>query len=123
MVGVGRHYVVKYGSQVDLNESETMLYVTRSTIVRVPQGFALFRDEENAKNYIIMERIQGETLEQLWPDLSHAEKGEVSSHLKPSMDELRRLPSPGVFCALKCRPLPDKLVANTRRIICRRWDL
>jgi hypothetical protein len=109
VVGVGRHYVVKYGSQVDLNEGETMLHVARSTAVRVPQVFALFRDEENEKNYIIMERIHGETLEQLWPSLSQVEKEEVSSRLKASMDELRRLPSPGVFCALKCRPLPDVL--------------
>jgi aminoglycoside phosphotransferase (APT) family kinase protein len=101
--------VVKYGSQVDLNEGETMLHVARSTAVRVPQVFALFRDEENKKNYIIMERIHGETLEQLWPSLSQVEKEEVSSRLKASMDELRRLPSPGVFCALKCRPLPDVL--------------
>jgi hypothetical protein len=110
VVGVGRHYVVKYGSQVDLNEGETMLHVARSTAVRVPQVFALFRDEENKKNYIIMERIHGETLEQLWPSLSQVEKEEVSSRLKASMDELRRLPSPGVFCALKCRPLPDRLL-------------
>jgi hypothetical protein len=109
VVGVGRHYVVKYGSQVDLNEGETMLHVARSTAVRVPQVFALFRDEENEKNYIIMERIHGETLERLWPGLSQAEKEEVSFRLKASMDELRRLPSPGVFCALKCRPLPDVL--------------
>jgi hypothetical protein len=93
VVGVGRHYVVKYGSQVDLNEGETMLHVARSTAVRVPQVFALFRDEENEKNYIMMERIHGETLEQLWPSLSQVEKEEVSSHLKASMDELQGLPN------------------------------
>ncbi|TIA27792.1 hypothetical protein D6C78_11009 [Aureobasidium pullulans] len=57
-----------------------------------------------------MERIHGETLERLWPSLSQVEKEEISARLKASMDELRRLPSPGVFCALKRRPLPDRLL-------------
>ena len=114
VIGVGRHYVVKYGCQVDLNEGETMLHVARSTTVRVPQVFALFRDEEHEKNYIIMERIHGETLERLWPSLSQVEKEEISARLKASVDELRRLPSPGVFCALERRPLPDVLFRESQ---------
>ncbi|KAG9512335.1 kinase-like protein, partial [Aureobasidium melanogenum] len=114
VVGVGRHYVVKYGCQVDLNEGETMLHVARFTTVRVPQVFALFRDEEHEKNYIIMERICGETLERLWPSLSQVEKEQISAHLKASVDELRRLPSPGVFCALERRPLPDVLFRESQ---------
>ncbi|TIA27410.1 hypothetical protein D6C78_11073 [Aureobasidium pullulans] len=61
-----------------------------------------------------MERIHGETLERLWPSLSQVEKEEISARLKASMDELRRLPSPGVFCALKRRPLPDVLFRGSQ---------
>ena len=117
VVGVGRHYVVKYGTQVDLNEGETMLYLSRTTTVRVPRVFALFRDGETQKNFIIMERIHGQSLEQVWPSLSKVDKQDIADQLKNSMDELRLLPSPGVFCALHSRPLPDRLFETDKTLV------
>jgi len=116
VVGVGRHYVVKYGTQVDLNEGETMLYLSRTTTVRVPRVFALFRDGETQKNFIIMERIHGQSLEQVWPSLSKVDKQDIADQLKNSMDELRLLPSPGVFCALHRRTLPDPMFEESHLV-------
>lgn len=36
VVGVGPHFIVKYGRQVDKTEGETMIFLQQSTSTRVP---------------------------------------------------------------------------------------
>ncbi|KAJ1671682.1 hypothetical protein EV182_007502 [Spiromyces aspiralis] len=82
-----------------------MLFVRQATNIPVPKLYALYSDPQTGKNYIMMERIAGETLESLWPSLSEQEKDMVIAKLRQYFDELRRLPSPGYFGRLGGRPL------------------
>ena len=63
VVGVGDHFVVKYGHRVDLLEGETMLFLKHSTSIPLPRVYAVFQDHDKKYNYIIIERILGETLD------------------------------------------------------------
>ena len=109
VVGVGLHFVVKYGSGVELKEGQNMLYVQQVTRVSVPRVYALFRESETGEKYIVMERINGRRLDVEWGLLSQDEKRVIACKLKASFEELRQLPSPGGFCSVGKGPLLDDI--------------
>ncbi len=85
-----------------------MLFVQQhSKSIPVPKVYALYHDSTFKENYIVMERVPGQPLLQLWPVLSTAQKEVVAHKLKPLLDELRKLPSPGGYCSIGHRPLQD----------------
>ncbi|CDF39691.1 unnamed protein product [Chondrus crispus] len=106
---LGIHFIVKYGTGVDLMEGQNMLFVRQATTVPVPQVYAMFRETESGENYIVMERIQGRSLDHEWSLLCQREKHAVASKIKRGFEELRKLPSPGGFCSLGTRPLSDDI--------------
>ena len=109
VVGVGDYFVVKYGLAVDLMEGENMIFVRQvaADAVPVPRIYALFRNANNKKAYIIMEKVTGKLLEDEWPLLSRLDKEAISTKLRSSLDELRKLQSPGGYCSVGQRPLLD----------------
>jgi aminoglycoside phosphotransferase (APT) family kinase protein len=113
-------YVVKYGHHVSLTEGEVMLYVAKSTSVRVPKIYALYRDCDEQKNFIVMEKIQGKTLKEVWPALEPSAKEDITSQLRTAFNQLRRLPSPAHFCALHGKPLPDAIFETGEDSDCNR---
>lgn len=115
IVGVGEHFIVKYGLQVDLEEGRTMAFVKNKTSAAVPTVYALFHDPESSENYIVMERIHGVRLDILWPSMDDAQKRLVALQMKDTMTQLRKLPSPEVdregrgYCSLGGKPLRDHI--------------
>lgn len=109
VVGVGSHFVVKYGLQVDLEEGQNMIFIKSTTSVSVPKVYALFKDVESNKNYVIMERISGDRLDSIWASLDHMQKQAVALQIRASFIELRKLRSPDAYCSLDCKPLRDHL--------------
>ncbi|PWY83763.1 kinase-like protein [Aspergillus sclerotioniger CBS 115572] len=109
VVAIGSHYVIKYGRGVDLIEGENMLYVRKNTRIPVPRVYALFSHPETRKKYIVMERIAGQTLLSLWPQLSLSENETVAATLKTYFTELRQLSSPGYYGSLGERCLYDAI--------------
>ncbi|KAB8226679.1 hypothetical protein BDV33DRAFT_186708 [Aspergillus novoparasiticus] len=89
---VGQHYIIKFGKQVNLLEGENM-FVSENTNILVPRVYALYSDSARGVNYIIMERIPGESLLSMWPQLSPSEKDFV--------------PLPNSYGSLGCRPILD----------------
>lgn len=109
VVGVGSHFVVKYGLQVDLEEGLNMIFLKTTTSVSVPKVYAVYKDVETKKNYIIMERIRGDTLDSIWASLDYVQKQAIALQLKESFVELRKLRSPDGYCSLDCKPLRDRI--------------
>lgn len=109
IVGVGQHYVVKFGLGVNLIEGENMLFVRENTNVPVPRVFALYTDPSTGKNYIVMERITGQSLLSTWPQITTLEKKRILSDLQRYFDELRQLPSPNYFGSFGNRQLLDEI--------------
>lgn len=98
-------FVVKYGLHVLLEEGQNMLYVESMGGVRVPRVYALFHDQQTQVNYIIMEHIQGCTLEELWCDLDTHEKSLVTCTIRRYITRMQSWKSPEVYCSLGKLPL------------------
>lgn len=109
VVGVGEHFIVKCGYQIDLEEGRTMMFIREQTGLPVPLVYALFRDCQTGKSYIIMERIAGTNLQEAWPSLSLVQKDVVSAKLKNYLDRMRSIPSPKAYCSVGGKPLRDPL--------------
>jgi len=109
VVGVGYYFVVKYGPRVDLLEGETMRFLEHSTSIPIPRVYALFQDHDTQHNYIVMERIWGETLASIWPRMDNNEKEAAASALRSSLEQMRKLKSPGGYCRLGHHGLPDEI--------------
>ncbi|KAJ5988259.1 phosphotransferase enzyme family protein [Penicillium waksmanii] len=107
VVGVGQHFVVKFGQGVDLAEGENMLFVRENTNICVPRVFALYSDTKTGKSFIVMERIIGQTLLAAWPQLTQTEKQDILSDLRIQFNEMRQLPSPNYFGSFGKRKLLD----------------
>lgn len=73
----------------------------------VPQLYAAFHDEQTGHNFIIMEYIPGATLQSLWHELGQDGRQRVAQQLKPSLDALRQIPSPGYYGKLRAQPYDD----------------
>jgi hypothetical protein len=99
--------VAKFGLGVDLLEGETMLFLLQETKVPIPRVYALFQNPDTERNYIIMGRVLGRSLESEWPLLDHAEKGAITSTLRSCFEEIRILETPRGYCSVGNRGLPD----------------
>ena len=105
VVAIGEHFVVKYGRHLNLHEAQMMVFIRQNTRIPVPSVFACYRDSD--QSFIVMERIHGQTLEDLWPVLDEQEKTAVMRRLKDYLAQLRRVESPGGYCSLGRGPLLD----------------
>ena len=111
VVAVGTHFVVKYGKQLNLEEGRMMLFVQQSTRVPVPQVFALYH--EGGKNFIVMEKIHGQTLQATWHTFGDGDKKEIISHLRGYVEQIRNIQSPyGYYWSLGKRPLLHSMFAS-----------
>lgn len=112
VVRVGEHFVVKYGWLVRPIEGENMLYISDKTSIPVPRVYAIYQKEDAERRtctYIVMEHIDGQTLNERWSTLDFEAKAAIASQLRGFLDQLRRLPSPDSFGSLDNRPLYDAL--------------
>jgi len=109
IVEIGSHFVVKFGKGVNLIEGENMIFVRKNTRIDISRIYALYSDTDTGKNYIVMERIAGETLLLLWTQLSLSEKKTVVMKLREYFDELRQIPPPDYYGSLGKRCLLDEI--------------
>lgn len=91
-VPISRHLIVKLGPLVHLTEAATMRFVTKNTALPVPKVYCAFVRKSRA--YVVMERIQGESLSRVWGSLSKESRHRITSQLQRMFDELRRLQPP-----------------------------
>jgi hypothetical protein len=112
VVGVGDHFIVKYGAFVNLEEGQTMRFLQHSSTVLVPRIYALYQrpgPDNDTYSYIVMERIRGPTLASVWLKIGQTEKEAVASKLRRIFEEMHRLESPGGYCSFGRRGLTDSL--------------
>ncbi|PVI02255.1 hypothetical protein DM02DRAFT_613084 [Periconia macrospinosa] len=112
VVGVGDHFIVKYGAFVNLQEGQTMLFLQYSSTVPVPRIYALYQKpgpDNDTYSYIVMERIRGPTLASVWSKIGQTEKEAVTSKLRDIFEAMRKLESPGGYCSVGRRGLTDSL--------------
>jgi aminoglycoside phosphotransferase len=89
---VSKDICVKYGNTVNLSEAAALHYISANTSIPVPKLHYAF--ESNGMSYIVMERIQGNSIGKGWSSRPQAEQAELLRQLKGYIDELRALPHP-----------------------------
>ncbi|KAM0417217.1 hypothetical protein ACHAPT_012794 [Fusarium lateritium] len=118
-VQVGDHYVVKFGSQVDPLEGETMNLVRQNSAVPVPQVFAIYQHDATPHTtitYIIMEHVAGRSLDALWITLNRTEKKRLALQLHNTFNSLRRIPHLGYFGSIDMTKPRDDVFWTDRPI-------
>ena len=95
MVIVREDFIVKFGSEVKLEEGVNTTFVQQATKVPVPAIYAMFH--KNGESFIIMERIRGEPLGGVWYSLDNKKKKHVLEQVGNHMTKLRSIPSQGYY--------------------------
>ncbi|KAG5977799.1 hypothetical protein E4U56_006918 [Claviceps arundinis] len=111
VVRFGNHFVIKYGLDVSLTEGENMLFVRQTQPLLAPEVFALFSVETDhgRVNYIIMENVVGDRLDQVWDRLDTPEKCRIADTLRLQIEMLRKIPAPGYFGCVGRRPFEENI--------------
>ena len=69
-----------------------MIFVNQNLITPIPLVYALY--EENGNAYLLMQFVDGQTLEHLWRSLQPCELCVILSKLRVILDDTRALPPP-----------------------------
>lgn len=107
VVRVNEKFAVKFGTSVSISEAETMRYIAAKSTVPLPQVHATFSEPESGLNFIVMDYLEGVSLQTLLPSLDLEEKLEISTQLKAIMDQLRQIKEPGYLGSIDHKPLVD----------------
>jgi len=84
---------IKFGIKVRSYEAGTMRYIRQHTSIPVPDVFDVWTQKDGSP-VIVMEWIDGKTLEMAWPMLSPEDKQIIANQLKTYIDQLRTLRQP-----------------------------
>ncbi|KAF2222574.1 kinase-like domain-containing protein [Elsinoe ampelina] len=99
-VTVSPHLIIKRSSRVHLTEAATMAFVAAKTSIPVPKVYCAF--VRNGKTYIVMEKMRGHPIPQVWNKLSSSSREKIFTQLKGMLDELRALPPPNPNAVQSC---------------------
>jgi aminoglycoside phosphotransferase len=84
--------VVKLGPNIEMTEAESMKFIRNNTTIPVPRVLKAYTKEECG--YIVMEFIEGELLEKVWPKLPSDERRVILAELKDYVRQMRQIPCP-----------------------------
>ncbi|KAL5315722.1 hypothetical protein ACEPPN_016592 [Leptodophora sp. 'Broadleaf-Isolate-01'] len=126
VVAVGPHFIVKHGHGVREREGQTLLFLEKhlasSSFITVPKLYAMYRMPSNGHLCLIMERLDGESLETMWPVLDNDEKSTVCGKLKDVFAAIFRIPMPypNFYGSVERGPVPHHLFhsADGDKAIC-----
>lgn len=90
IVSVQDEVVVKYGYDIREVEADTMRFVARETRMPVPKVYGVYKSESGA-TFIVMEFMNGATMEKVWKTLSREGKKSMGLELRGYFRELRKL--------------------------------
>lgn len=101
--GFGVH-IMKFGTSVTMCEAEAMRYVGENTTIPVPRVIKAY--VAGGKGYIIMSRLEGERLGDVWDSMSPATRLKIIEQLQDMISQLSSL-SGGSYGALWDQPCED----------------
>ncbi|ATY66340.1 phosphotransferase enzyme family [Cordyceps militaris] len=127
VVQFGDSYIIKYGIHVSLTEGKTLLFLNETQTVPVPKVFALYsRDDVKGRkvNYIIMEKIPGQSLDACWALLEPSDKEKIARQLRTHFNMLRNIPAPGYFGCLDSQPFEESIFwVSPKDKLDQRWQI
>lgn len=100
--------IIKYGPSVNFSEAESMIFIKNNTNIPVPNILDIY--VHNNENYIVMEYVEGNTLDEIWKDISKDIKESIFKQLKFYIYKLRELPSENYIGCINYKPCTDSLI-------------
>ncbi|KAF1842083.1 uncharacterized protein K460DRAFT_380032 [Cucurbitaria berberidis CBS 394.84] len=99
VVAVEPHFIVKYGRGVDEIEGQILLFLEHHLKDHpgIPKLYAMYRIASTGHVCLIMQRMPGESLAQLWPTLEESEKSDICAKLKEVFTSIRQIPAPPLY--------------------------
>ncbi|GAB7354340.1 hypothetical protein MBLNU459_g4851t1 [Dothideomycetes sp. NU459] len=107
VVKIGDAFAVKFGGTTSATEAASLEYLSQQTNIPVPKIYASFADPETGVYFIVMQYLEGITLEDASPSLSTQDKFDVISQIRDILLDLRSLKSPGYLGSVDRRPYED----------------
>lgn len=105
-IEIHNNTVSKYGKRVNLNEAETIKFIKENTTIPVPNILEYYT--KDGKNYIVMDRIDGKTLESELSNLNAEELENILLELKGYVNQMRNITS-SYIGSIHNKPLNDVL--------------
>lgn len=90
--------IAKTGQNTRLAEANTMRFIRENTKIPIPEVYDAYTDDETGRVCIIMEKVEGQTLNEAWPGYNDADKETVIQQLREYFNELRSLKSSIISC-------------------------
>ncbi|KAI9713110.1 MAG: hypothetical protein M1820_001095 [Bogoriella megaspora] len=117
VVGVGKHFIVKYGPAIAEREGQNLLFLEQQpgSSSGIPKLYAMYRSQVNGHICLIMERMPGETLEKLWPSLDTAQKSQICAKTRALLTTIRQIPAGGFYGSIDGGPIAHHLLWDARR--------
>lgn len=115
VVAVGLQFIVKHGRGVREREGQTLLFLEKylGNFVTVPKLYAMYY-MSNGHLCLIMERLNGGSLEVMWPELDEDEKSAICGKLKDVFAAIRKIPPPSFYGTVDKGPVPHHLFHSAK---------
>lgn len=110
IVIVGSTFLIKYGRATPEREGQTLLYLEHALPkLPVPRLYAMYHD--GADLFVVMERIHGPNLNDIWQRLTHNEKESITQSLRTTFDDMRQATGPETtrYGSVEGTPIPHHL--------------
>jgi len=105
VVRVHERFAVKYGGRTTVLEADNLKYLSAHSTVPITKLYAVLKDPDRI--YIVMEFIEGQTLEKALPSLNATAREDVLIQLQAVLSQLRSIPSPGYLGSVNRQPFND----------------
>jgi hypothetical protein len=99
VVAVEPHFIVKYGRGVKEIEGQVLLFLEHhlEACKGFPKLYAMHRVARTGHVCLIMQRMPGVPLDQLWPTLKDFEKSDICAKLNGIITSIRGIPAPRLY--------------------------
>jgi hypothetical protein len=99
VVAVEPHFIVKYGRGVEEIEGQVLLFLEHHLEAHhsLPKLYAMYRIPSTGHVCLIMQRMPGVPLDQLWPTLEDSEKSVICAKLNGIITSIRSIPAPPFY--------------------------
>jgi hypothetical protein len=109
VVGVGEHFIAKYGKSNDTIEGKNLLFLEQNGFQNfVPKLYAMWKETDGTL-FLVMERLRGDTLDKLWPTLQEADKDRILKNTADIFTQIRAVPHEEFFGSVDKCHMPHHL--------------
>jgi aminoglycoside phosphotransferase (APT) family kinase protein len=116
VVRVGATFAVKFGGTTSPTEAANLEYLSRQNSIPVPKFYTSFADPRTSTYFIVMQYIEGVTLEEALPTLTSQEKVDLVMQIRVILQDLRSLKSPGYLGSVNRLPYEDGVFNDTETL-------